>query len=330
MILVLSEASLEWTTEAVIDWIERLGGRWTRLNGEDAAGGAPLALELGAEGTTLALELEGRPLDAREVGCVWLRRWHDRRRLDLSGRLGEAGAEHALSRHLERELSAASEALHARFGHARWLTHPREARLNKVRVLEEAARAGLEIPPTLVTTSREALRRFRDAHGRVVAKSVGDAASLRYAGKAWAMFTEEVTDEALEALPERFFPSLVQARVEKAWEVRAFYLDGEIWAMAIFSQSNPRTETDFRRYDDARPNRCVPYRLPPAVADALRALMRALDTTTGSADLVRTPDGRHVFLEINPGGQFGMVSLPCNYPLERRVAEYLVRNDAPR
>ena len=48
---------------------------------------------------------------------------------------------------------------------------------------------------------------------------------------------------------------------------------------------------------------------------------------TGSLDLVRTPDGRHVFLEVNPGGQFGMMSEPCNYHLEREVAQYLLRKD---
>ena len=31
-----------------------------------------------------------------------------------------------------------------------------------------------------------------------------------------------------------------------------------------------------------------------------------------------------VFLEVNPVGQFGMVSLPCNYQLEKRIAQYLI------
>ncbi|HEY0036114.1 MAG TPA: hypothetical protein VGB66_05465, partial [Longimicrobium sp.] len=54
----------------------------------------------------------------------------------------------------------------------------------------------------------------------------------------------------------------------------------------------------------------------------------SLEMRTGSIDLIRTRDGRHVFLEVNPAGQFGMVSHPCNYGLEKKVAEYLIRMDA--
>jgi hypothetical protein len=33
-----------------------------------------------------------------------------------------------------------------------------------------------------------------------------------------------------------------------------------------------------------------------------------------------------VFLEINPVGQFGMVSHPCNYYLEKRIAQNLINS----
>lgn|GEM_PF-4713412 len=35
MILILSKHDFELTTEDVIDWLECLGGKWIRLNGED-------------------------------------------------------------------------------------------------------------------------------------------------------------------------------------------------------------------------------------------------------------------------------------------------------
>ncbi|WP_293933429.1 hypothetical protein [Sphingobacterium sp. UBA6645] len=48
--------------------------------------------------------------------------------------------------------------------------------------------------------------------------------------------------------------------------------------------------------------------------------MKGLGFNTGSIDLILTPDGDYVFLEINPEGQFGMVPHPCNYFLEREMA----------
>jgi hypothetical protein len=36
--------------------------------------------------------------------------------------------------------------------------------------------------------------------------------------------------------------------------------------------------------------------------------------------MILTKDGRFVFLEANPIGQFGMTSKPCNFFLEREIA----------
>jgi hypothetical protein len=55
--------------------------------------------------------------------------------------------------------------------------------------------------------------------------------------------------------------------------------------------------------------------------------MYHLRLETGSIDLIHTPDGRDVFLEVNPVGQFGMVSIPCNYGLERKVADLLMQKE---
>src|SRR6202007_234 len=93
---------------------------------------------------------------------------------------------------------------------------------------------------------------------------------------------------AVDALPERFAPSLFQELIDKEYEVRVFYLAGDAadtathYAMAIFSQSDPQTQTDFRRYNRDRPNRTVPYRLAPETALRLRRLMDDLGLETGS------------------------------------------------
>ena len=90
--------------------------------------------------------------------------------------------------------------------------------------------------------------------------------------------------------------------------------------MVIYSQNNKNTEADFRNYDLVRPNRTVPYQLPEEIELGLDALMKELNFNTGSIDLILTAKGEYIFLEINPEGQFGMVSHPCNYYLEREMA----------
>ena len=340
MILILSQAAMEPTTEEVMDWLEALGARSLRLNGDDLDSRA--ALRISVDGGEVALRVEdvaadGIALPLAEVGAVWFRRWMLDRRCEMADVLEAPTADdhklhYDLRRHLVQESRKLSDFVFSLFAGLPWLSHPRRSRLDKLDVLRRAARAGLATPATLVTTEREELRRFAErCGGTVITKPIGDVDMFLDGERSHFLFTTALDAAAIAALPERFAPSLFQEKVEKAYELRVFYLAGEPpenYAMAIFSQSDPQTQTDFRRYNRERPNRTVPYRLPPATAERLRALLDDLGLETGSIDLLKATDGRQVFLEINPVGQFGMVSKPCNYGLEKKVAELLIRKES--
>ena len=90
--------------------------------------------------------------------------------------------------------------------------------------------------------------------------------------------------------------------------------------MAIFSQKDNQTEIDFRRYNLKKPNRTVPYQIPLSLEKKIIKLMTMLEFNTGSLDFIVDKEDNYYFLEINPSGQFGMVSLPCNYYLEKQMA----------
>jgi hypothetical protein len=109
--------------------------------------------------------------------------------------------------------------------------------------------------------------------------------------------------------------------IYKSFEVRAFFIDNEWYSMAIFSQNDEQTKTDFRQYNSLKPNRFVPFRLPQVIILKLVALMKQLNYQTGSIDMVCNKKGEFIFLEVNPVGQFGMTSIPCNYCIEKIIAE---------
>lgn len=332
MILILSQSSLEPTTEEVMDWVEALGGRCVRLNGDDVEGRSEIRIEIADGRLALRFESAGSALPLAEAGAVWYRRWLYERRHETVDLLAHPGAEdhtlhHQLRRHLTLESRRLSDLIFASFDHLPWLSHPRRSNLNKLAVLRRAAREGIATPATLVTTELEALRRFCAEHGAVITKPIGEVDAFIEGEVSHFLYTTPLGPAEIEALPERFAPSLFQERIEKAYELRVFYLDGEFHAMAIFSQNDPQTRADFRQYNRERPNRNVPYRLRPELAERLLRLMAGLELETGSLDLLVTPDGREVFLEVNPVGQLGMVSHPCNYPLERKIAQLLLRKE---
>ncbi|MDB4949705.1 MAG: gwsG [Gemmatimonadetes bacterium] len=328
MILILSQEGLEPTTDAVVDWIRSLGGDCVRVNGADIGGAVAMEMGVDRAGPLVRLRVGEREVTSREVRVVWLWRWQTRKGPRAQSLPGSEPLATDINAHLASETNAVSRAFFSLFRHARWLTSPDETALSKIDALQAAVQAGLEVPATLVTNRRAEIERFRTRHGRIITKSVGEAGTFGVGDRHYALYTAEATEPVTAQLPETIFPSLVQELVEKAFEVRAFYLDGQVYSMAIFSQADQQTSLDLRQYNDRKPSRMVPYRLPAPVAEAVVRLMSALGLSSGSLDLVRTPDGRHVFLEVNPAGQIGMVSTPCNYYLPRRVAEYLIAKDA--
>ena len=328
MLLILSEAG-DQSTNDVIDWLDTLGVCWTRLNGNCLESAEPFAMQSGGDDGECGRRL-GPPADA--VSAVWLRRWRNPmgdvgpELLDRRTIVGEPIAFYVnLSEFRNRELRSLGTHLFRRYRACKWLGDPATTSLHKLHVLDEAQRCGLDVPRSLVTNSRAALQRFAAEHDAIITKPIAEVAVLLLDDAPYLTYTTRCTREDIAAMPTVFFPALFQEEVAKACELRVFVLGESLHAMAMFSQARSSTALDFRRYNDADPTRCVPYRLPQDVGERLLTLMRRLGLTTGSIDLIVTPDDHHVFLEINPIGQFGMTSQPCNYQLERRIAEHLRR-----
>ena len=70
-----------------------------------------------------------------------------------------------------------------------------------------------------------------------------------------------------------------------------------------------------------------PASLPSEVERALLDLMDRLQLVYGAIDLRRTSQGEHVFLEINPAGEFLFVEERCGLPLAAAMANLLTRLD---
>jgi ATP-GRASP peptide maturase of grasp-with-spasm system len=197
---------------------------------------------------------------------------------------------------------------------------------SKLHVLAQANSAKLKIPKTIITTNKQVLLDFYLNNNKsIITKSIGESRFINYEQNGFMVFTHKVNN--LDSFPENFSPSLFQEYIDKEIEIRTFYLDGECFSMAIFSQNNEMTKLDFRNYDRENPNRLVPYKLPEKVENAIVTLMESIDLNTGSLDIVKSAyNGEYYFLEVNPSGQFGMTSFPCNYDLHKKVAEYLINN----
>jgi ATP-GRASP peptide maturase of grasp-with-spasm system len=333
MILVITDTHDQATTE-VMEWLHWLGGDFKVMSGNSIFYKAPFSYSVSNTGNNIRFEND--PVDLNPK-VVFYRRWRVKILKKLDGsvpkpsplnyisdlKLREEIITHINAEHLYSDLGCLSL-----FNTAYWLSSfgTRKSE-QKLETLICAQQEGLLIPPTLVTTKKTELKKFYVDHGTLITKSIHNASMLVYEDSTYMMFTQQVRATDIEQLPEQFFVSLFQKQIEKELELRIFFLETEFYAMAIFSQSNDQTQTDFRDYSTNRPNRNVPFTLPPEQEDKLSLLMKKLDLRTGSIDMILTPEGEYYFLEVNPVGMFGMTSHPCNYQLEKKVAEHLIEKD---
>lgn len=190
--------------------------------------------------------------------------------------------------------------------------------INKLVVLERASYFGLVVPSTHITNNKKNLYNNRNYITKAISDlfAIDNTKELGYAVKTKRMKTNDIAFDD-------FFYTLFQNEIEKAFELRIFYMNNTFYSSAIFSQRNLKTEVDFRNYDMDKPNRVVPYKLPKEIEEKLRKLLNSINLNSGSIDMIVTSDYEYVFLEVNPVGQFEQVSFPCRYNLHKKIAEVL-------
>ena len=149
-------------------------------------------------------------------------------------------------------------------------------------------------PETLVTNSPEEARAFIERHGvgKVIRKAFRNIAE---APRETAIVG---TDELAHIDAVRFTPVIFQSFVTADLDLRVTVIDGEIFAAAIASDDDHKV--DYRK--GLGTAKVQPYQLPDDVSANLLGLMNEMNLKFGAVDFRVTPQGEHVFLEVDPAG----------------------------
>jgi ATP-GRASP peptide maturase of grasp-with-spasm system len=324
-ILIVSTRAPEPSTTDVIDWILYGGHRYLKIHGEDLEDFRQAASSIRLLGNSVywnQYDLSG------EFDALWIRRWSNfpwsQGLIEAFGPGKDPHLILALLSGVSRDKSVAEHFILKNIRAKKVLTSVSQIEVNKLDVLLQARRLGLLVPEFLMTTDKEELKTFfAGQEGEIVTKDLDRPFHYHTDKDRYTTYTEFVEKKVIEALPERFYLSFFQRYIRKRYEIRTFILDQEVYAMAVFSQRDPMTRVDSRRYNLREPNRMVPYLLPGPIAGKLKKLFFCLGLKTGSADLLRGQDGHYYFLEVNPVGQYGALSQICNYNLDYKIASYL-------
>lgn len=177
---------------------------------------------------------------------------------------------------------------------------------SKPHQLKCAVDVGFDVPETLISNDPGAILEFvKDAPGEVISKPLQPAA-WNTAEQTRLTFTAKVSEalvaEHVESLA--LTPAIFQHYVAKAAEVRAVFMGRTCYAVEVASGTSEEV-TDWRLcYTDGRGLRLRPVKLPTEVHDRALAFMNRIGLVFGSFDFCLDHDGRYMFLEVNPMGQF--------------------------
>lgn len=209
-----------------------------------------------------------------------------------------------------------------------WVNHPlclRRVELNKLYQLQVASSQGIATPETMVTTSPKKARAFFEkTQRRMIMKTFGSHVNdteeeLR------GVFTNPVSAEDLEMFGDelRYAPVIFQNYVSKKLELRVTIVGNQTFACAIDSQASSKTVHDWRRYDFEKVAHET-YQLPGSLQKKLLGCMRVWGLQFGAVDFIVTPEGEHVFLEVNPAGQWGWIQALTGMPIYQAMAKLLM------
>lgn len=287
-----------------------------RLNTEDF----PSEITLEWRGKTWAIRYHGRTLTPEQILSCWYRRPSDATvHNEITDPVAQA--------FVRDECHYVLQGLYRCLPHIRWVSHPDalHGAQYKLQQLLLAQELGFRVPETLITNDPAVFRAFWDHHrGRVIVKIAGRGPASIPLNT--TLFTSLVNEEALKhADTIRFAPHLFQQYVDKQYEARVTIIGDKVFAVRIDSQTSERTRIDWRRYDlEHTPHSMIT--LPPEVEERCREMVRRYGLNFGAIDLIFTPQGEWVFLEINPNGQWLWLEELTGLPMTEALVELLTKS----
>lgn len=296
MILIISDEQ-DQSTDDVIDWLRYYRKEYIRVNYED------FISNIYVDCNNIKLIYKEKEVDINSIDSFWQRKGF----FNYLKMLDFRNVRKDIKNHILNEWKTIDKYIYYKLSKKKGIYNLNE-NINKLIVLNVAQKVGLRIPKFIITDKKCQI--FENC----VIKSISEPFDLMRNEYIYSSYTEVIESVKYE----NFFATLFQEKITALYELRSIFILNKCWTMAIF---NPSKDVDYRKnYSNLR---YTPYNLPQKIQNKIFKLMKILKLKYGAVDLIVDQNSNYYFLEINPFGQFGMVSEPCNYQIEKYIAEIL-------
>jgi len=197
-----------------------------------------------------------------------------------------------------------------------------------------AARAGLNIPRTLISNSSSEIISFiqhNAGHGqKTIVKGFQPTIWELDGGNAGIFSTIHVEQSDIERSDMRSAPCIFQQAIEKRYEVRVCVYGETLFALEINSQDNEETLVDFRLTTDWSRFSYRMLDIPSEVRSGILSFQKTLGLNFGAMDFIVDKSDDWIFLETNVMGNFlWMECFNSEAPLLDALVDFLIsRSDS--
>ncbi|MFC5626181.1 hypothetical protein [Algoriphagus winogradskyi] len=194
---------------------------------------------------------------------------------------------------------------------------------NKLLQLTEAINLGFHVPETLITNNHQELQNFfNDQDKNVIIKPIRQGRVEMVDGFK-NIFTNIIHADTIESIHDfDLTPCIFQKHILKQYELRITVVNDKVFTVKINSQSNQNTSVDWRKGKSL----LIPITLPAEIEFKCIELVKKLGLSFGAIDMIYDIDGRYIFLEINPNGQWAWIELETGLPISDAIISLLFTN----
>ena len=314
-VLILSNRDEDTHVRGLVAELDKLGHQWVLFDPGDFPARVQFTASLSNGEKRSSILIDGTRLFFEDITSVWYRR-----PTPIASKEELPALEKTF---IEREANAGLWGW-LRGVNAFWVNHIDAIRAagHKSQQLQLAQMLGLAIPRTLITNDPDDFKAFYEVcHENVIYKLMGYPWYMDSTGLPTTAYIARVPREMAEQSHRVTATAhLFQEFIEKRCDLRAILIGDDVFTTEIYGLSE-ETYVDFRvNYSKLR---YAPHQLPDHIREALLAINRRYHLMYSAIDLVYTPDGRYVFLELNAVGQFGWLAGHTGIPLYHTLAKLL-------
>ncbi|MCZ8091203.1 MvdC/MvdD family ATP grasp protein [Flavobacterium sp.] len=226
--------------------------------------------------------------------------------------------------YLNNERKHFYEGLYLCLKDAKWInpmfsTHIAERKLFQ---LFEAKKIGLKTPVSILTNNPITADNFLKNNKKSIIKPISNGLQV-LENKFYSIYTSEIPNDFFDDYDKNILfetPVLLQERIENENDIRVVIINDKVFSVEI--TKNDKSEVDWRKPEIKKSYRQIT--LPQELSNKLIMLNKSLNLVYSAIDLIKRPDGKFVFLEINPVGEWVWLESELNLNISETIINELL------